>query len=157
MKTKPKLFVCSLIFFGGVFLNLFFSAALHGLLTREITRLTLLPIGECLTGLVSSRQHLMLFLCLQGFVSILAILFFLTNMRPYESTLDKITPEIQTPRAVGQYQHGSARWLSDEEKDKAFESFVLDPCDPTIRELLRTGYDGLDFLKEKKSGDDAHG
>ena len=148
MKTKPKLLVCALIFFGGGFLNLFFSAALHGLLTREITRLTIIPLGECLAGLVSSHQHLMLFLCLQGFVSILALMFFLTNFRPYESTLDEITPEIQTPRAVGQYQHGSARWLSDEEKNKTFESFVLDPADPAIRELLRTGYDGLDFMKE---------
>ena len=44
-----------------------------------------------------------------------------TNMRPYESDLDTITPEIQTPRAVGQYQHGSARWMTDSEKDKAFD------------------------------------
>lgn len=150
MRTKPKLLVCALIFFGGGFLNLFFSAALHGLLTRTITRLTLIPIGECVAGLLSSRQHLMLFLCMQGFVSILAVLFFLTNFHPYRSDLDEITPEIQTPRAVGQYQHGSARWLSDEEKEKSFESFILDPGDPTIRELIKTGYDGLDFLKEKK-------
>ena len=66
-----------------------------------------------------------------------------------ESDLDTITPEIQTPRAVGQYQHGSARWMTDSEKDKAFDSYILDPHDPTIRQLLETGYDGLDFLKEK--------
>lgn len=76
-------------------------------------------------------------------------MFFLTNMRPYESDLDTITPEIQTPRAVGQYQHGSARWMTDSEKDKAFDSYILDPHNPTIRQLLDTGYDGLDFLKEK--------
>lgn len=67
-----------------------------------------LPIGECLASLFSSRQHLMLYLCLQGFVCVLAVMFFLTNMRPYESDLDTITPEIKTPKAVGQYQHGSA-------------------------------------------------
>ena len=66
-----------------------------------------------------------------------------------ESDLDTITPEIQTPRAVGQYQHGSARWMTDSEKDKAFDSYILDPHNPTIRQLLDTGYDGLDFLKEK--------
>ena len=48
MKTKPKLMVCALIFISGAILNLFFSTAVHGLLTREITRLSLLPIGECL-------------------------------------------------------------------------------------------------------------
>jgi type IV secretion system protein VirD4 len=50
---------------------------------------------------------------------------------------------------VGQYQHGSAKWLSDREKDRVFESFVLDPNDPQIAELLRSGYDGLDFIKAK--------
>ena len=74
-----------------------FSTAVHGLLTRKITRLSLLPIGDCLASLFSSRQHMMLYLCLQGFVSVLAVMFFLTNMRPYESDLDTITPEIQTP------------------------------------------------------------
>ena len=90
----------------------------------------------------------MLYLCLQGFVCVLAVMFFLTNMRPYESDLDTITPEIRTPKAVGQYQHGSARWMSDAEKGKAFDSFTLDPDDPAIRELLKTGYDGLDFMKK---------
>lgn len=154
MKTKPKLLVSALIFLSGAVLNIFFSAAVHGLLTREITRLTLLPIGACLHSLFTNQQHMILYLCLQGFISILAIMFFLTNMRPYESDLDTITPEIQTPRAVGQYQHGSARWMTDTEKDKAFDSFILDPHDQTIQQLLKTGYDNLDFLKQKEEAID---
>ena len=149
MKTKPKLLVCALIFFAGGFVNLFFSTALHGLLTRQITRLSLLPIGECLESLTSSRQHLMLYLCLQGFSLILAVMFFLTNFRPYQSSLDEITPDIQTPKAVGQYQHGSARWLREDEMEATFDSYLLDPGDPAIHELIQTGYDGLDFLKER--------
>lgn len=82
MRTKGKLLVCGLIFASGAVLNLFFSTAVHGLLTREITRLSLLPIVDCLASLFSSRQHLMLYLCLQGFVCVLAVMFFLTNMRP---------------------------------------------------------------------------
>ena len=37
MKTKTKLLVCALIFFAGGVINLFFSTALHGLLTAERT------------------------------------------------------------------------------------------------------------------------
>jgi len=59
-----------------------------------------------------------------------------------------VTPDIQTPKAVGQYQHGSSRWLKDAEKEKAFKSYILDPSDPLIKSLIETGYDGLDFLKE---------
>ena len=76
--------------------------------------------------MANSKQHLMLFLCFQGLVAVMAVMFFFTNLRPYQSNLVEITPDIKTPVPVGQYQHGSARWLKDEEKDKVFESFVLD-------------------------------
>ena len=109
MRTKGKLLVCGLIFVSGAVLNLFFSTAVHGLLTRKITRLSLLPIGDCLASLFSSRQHMMLYLCLQGFVCVLAVMFFLTNMRPYESDLDTITPEIKTPKAVDVYKRQGMR------------------------------------------------
>jgi hypothetical protein len=150
MKTKPKLILCALIFAVGGIANLFFSTALHELLLRRMTVLKLLPIGQCLTSLFTSRQHFLLFLCLQGFVLVLSLLFFFTNLRPYQSDLNEITPEIQTPVAVGQYQHGSARWLRGPEKRKKFESAVLDPDNKVIKALIDSGYNDLDFLKAKE-------
>jgi type IV secretion system protein VirD4 len=110
--------------------------------------LALTGFFESIGSMAASKQQFMVFLCLMGFSLIMSVVFFLTNMRPYQSHLRTITPDIQTPAAVGQYQHGSAKWLTDKEKDKSFESFVLDPNDPQIKELLRSGYDGLDFLKK---------
>ena len=150
MKTRPKLMICSLIFLIGGFVNLFFSAAIHGLLSRQMTVLKLLPVGQCLVGLFSSKQHFLLYLCLQGFILILSVMFFLTNLRPYQSDLTEITPDIKTPVAVGQYQHGSARWLKNAEKDKAFESFVLNPHNKVIKPLIIGGYDNIEFLKTEK-------
>ncbi len=150
MKTKPKLIICSMIFTAGGFINIFFSTAVHMLLSRQMTILKLLPINECLKSIFISRQHLMLFLCLQGFALVMAVMYFFTNLRPYQSDLVEITPDIKTPVPVGQYQHGSARWLKDKEKDKAFDSFILDPSHPQIMELIKTGYDGLEFMKEKE-------
>lgn len=156
MKTKPKIIICSLIFFVGGFVNLFFSAAIHGLLSRQMSVLKLLPIGQCLTSLFTSKQHFLLYLCLQGFILILSVMFFLTNLRPYQSDLTEITPDIKTPVAVGQYQHGSARWLKDTEKDKAFDSFVLNPHNKVIKPLIKGGYDNIEFLKnEKEKGKEA--
>lgn len=152
MKTKQKLIVCTLIFFTGGFANVFFSDALHRLLSRQMTVLKLSPIGECLTSLFSSRQHFLLYLCLQGFMLILSVMFYTTNLRPYQSDLMEITPDIKTPVPVGQYQHGSSRWLRDSEKNKAFNSFVLGPDNPQIKKLIETGYDNLEFFKEKKTG-----
>ena len=149
MKTKPKLIICAFIFLTGGVLNLFFSTAVHGLLTHKISTLTFFPVGECLESLVSSKQHFLLFLCIQGFFLILSVMFFLTNLHPYRSDLDEITPDIKTPHAVGQYQHGSARWLTDEEKDKCFESYVLNPDNKVIKALIHGGYDDIDFLKKE--------
>lgn len=147
MKTKPKLIICALIFIIGGILNVFFSMALHNILTGQMRTLAFTGFFECIGSMAGSRQHLLLFLCSQGFVLILSIVFFLTNMRPYQSHLNTVTPDIQTPAAVGQYQHGSAKWLTEKEKDRAFESFVLDPDDELIKRLLQSGYDGLDFMK----------
>ena len=119
MKTKPKLIISAIIFVLGGVLNLFFSTALHSLLTRTATTLKFLPITVCLQSLVLSKQHLMLFLLIQGFFLLLAVLFFTTNLYPYKSDLEEITPDIKTPKAVGQFQHGSARWLTDAEKSRA--------------------------------------
>lgn len=148
MKTKARLILCALIFFVGAIVNVFFSTALHNILTGQMSMLTLPGFFEGIGSMAANRQHFMLYLCLQGFMLILAVVFYLTNMRPYQSHLNSVTPDIQTPAAVGQYQHGSAKWLSDTEKDKAFESFVLDPNDEKIAELLQSGYDGLDFMKK---------
>lgn len=149
MKTKPKLIICALIFIIGGILNVFFSMALHNILTGQMRTLAFTGFFECIGSMAANRQHLLLFLCSQGFMLILAMVFFLTNMRPYQSHLNTVTPDIQTPAAVGQYQHGSAKWLTEKEKDKAFESFVLDPDDELIKRLLQSGYDGLDFMKGK--------
>jgi type IV secretion system protein VirD4 len=148
MKTKPKLIMCFLIFLFGSFVSVFMSTALHNILSRKMTTLAFAGFFECIGSMAADRQHLLMFLCFSGFSFILSIVFFLTNMRPYQSHLKTVTPDIQTPAAVGQYQHGSAKWLNEKEKDKAFENFILDPHDKQIAELLRSGYDGLDFLTE---------
>lgn len=150
MKTKPKLIISAMIFVLGGVLNLFFSTALHSLLTRTTTTLKFMPLAVCFESLVSSKQHLMLFLLIQGFFLLMAVLFFTANLYPYKSDLEEITPDIKTPKAVGQFQHGSARWLTEAEKNKSFSSFVLSPHDKTIKELLDTGYADLDFINGKE-------
>lgn len=150
MKTKPKLIVCAIIFVFGGILNLFFSTALHNILSGQMRSLQFFGLWECISSIAGNKQHFLMFLCSQGFVAILAVVFFLTNMRPYQSALLSVTPDIQTPVAVGQYQHGSAKWLNEKEMDKAFESFVLDPNDAQIAELIKSGYDGLEFMKAEK-------
>jgi len=108
---------------------------------------------QCVKGLFTERQQLLLFLSFEGFTILCCILFFVQNSRPYQSQLISVTEEIQTPAPVGQFQHGSSRWLTDKEKGKVFSLYELDPGNEIINGLIETGYDNLGFIKENKSSE----
>lgn len=147
MKKREKAIISGSILVFGSVINLFFTAALHGLLSRTITRMSLIPLSECIAGLFQSKQQLLLFLSFEGFLVLLLIVFFVQNTRSYQSDLVRITDDIYTPAPVGQYQHGSSRWLKPEEKGQAFGTYTLDPAHPLIKQLLKSAYD-FDFLKK---------
>ena len=69
----------------------------------------------------------MLFLSFEGFTVLACLLFFVQNSRSYQSQPIKVTEDIYTPAPVGQYQHGSARWFTEKEKEKVFDCYTLDP------------------------------
>ncbi len=151
MKKKEKLILSVILLAAGTFLNLFFTAALHGLMSRQYDTLTLIPFFRCLSGLFTERRQLLLFLSFEGFLALCCMLFWVQNSRSYQSELIEVAGDICTPAPSGQYQHGSSRWLKKEERGRVFETQVIDPRNEIIRMLLDTGYDNLPFL-EKESG-----
>jgi len=140
---KKKLLISLLILVSGVLFNLYFSTNVHLLLTREITTLSIPKFKYCLESITSSKEHLMLFFCLNGFVMLFAIYFFVANNKPYQSELRQITPNISTPVSAEQKQFGSAKWLTEKEKDIAFESFILKPNNCKVKTLVEQGYDDV--------------
>jgi type IV secretion system protein VirD4 len=150
MKKKEKLILSSVIIGIGSLFNLFFTAALHGLLTRQYATLTLVPLWKCVAGLFIHRQQGLLFLSFEGFILLCCVLFWVQNNRPYQSELVKVAGDIYTPAPVGQFQHGSSRWLYDREKDTVFKTQLIDPENKVIKMLLDTGYDNLPFLKKEE-------
>lgn len=150
MKPKEKLILSGIILTAGTVFSLFFTAAIHGLLSRQYETLTLIPFTKCVAGLFTQKQQLLLFLSFEGFIALCCMLFFVQNNRPYQSHLTNVTEDIQTPAPVGQFQHGSSRWLTDKEKAKVFARYTLDPSSKVISELIDTGYDDLNFLKDKQ-------
>ena len=147
MKKKEKLILSVILLAVGTILNLFFTAALHGLMSRRYDTLTLVPFFQCLSGLFTERRQLLLFLSFEGFLALCCILFWVQNSRTYQSELVKVAGDIYTPAPSGQYQHGSSRWLKKEERDRVFETQIIDPHNEVIRMLLDTGYDNLPFLE----------
>lgn len=156
MKTRTKIILTAVIFIIGSTISLFFTATMSEILSKETTTLRFIPPGECIAKMAADRKSLLLFLCLDGFFLMLCILIMTANTKPYRSTLVTVTPDIRIPAAVGQYQHGSAKFLNDKEKEKAFDSFVLDPYQKQIKRLIKTGYEDLDFLKAKNEDTTNH-
>lgn len=148
MKKKEKLILSGVIIGFGTIFNLFFTAALHGLLSRQYDTLTLVPLFQCIAGLFTEHQQFLMFLSFEGFICLCCVLFWVQNDRPYQSDLIKVAGDIYTPAPVGQFQHGSSRWLKDDEKGKTFKTQLIDPANPLIQMLLDTGYDDLPFMKK---------
>lgn len=138
---------------AGTLFNLFFTAALHRILSGQIKTFVLVPVWDCLAGLFTEQRQGMLFLSFECFVLLCTVLFFTQNGRTYQSELMKVTDEIEIPAPAGQFQHGSSRWMKEEEKDRVFEVCVISPSEPVIQELIATGYEGLDFLQHTQRVD----
>ncbi|OME51781.1 hypothetical protein BSK59_19860 [Paenibacillus odorifer] len=153
MKTKPRLGLALLIVLLGTICNLFFSTALQNLLSGFTSSLAFPSPSHSLHSLLSSKPHLLLFFCFQSLVIVLATLFFVFNNQPYQSELKQVAPGIETPVPTGQHQHGSARWIREDELLHLFDNETLDLQHPYLQKLIATGYEDLTFLNQlKKEG-----
>jgi len=139
-----------LIFLVGLWLNIHFSTTLHFALTDRFDTLRWISIEECFVSLRTDVTHRYLFMCLQGFVLISSVYYYVANFKPYQSNLMKITPDISTPVQAGQKQFGSARWMAESEKEKAFRCYEMDKHGET--ELPSGGI----VLGKKKGGLSEH-
>ncbi len=115
-----------LIFLVGLWLNIHFSTTLHFALTGKYEVLRWIPFSECVRSIKADEAHWHLFMCFQGFVLLSAIYYYVANHKPYQSNLIQITPDISTPVSAGQKQFGSARWMTDKEKEKEFRCYEMD-------------------------------
>lgn len=147
MKSKKKkLLISLLILVSWLLFNLYFSTIIHYILTKHMAALAIPNLKNCIQSMAVSKKHLLLFFCLDGFAALLAIFYFVANSKPYQSELREITAKISTPVPAGQKQFGSAEWLTEKEKDSAFNSFILNTRDSSVRALIEHGYDDLKGL-----------
>lgn len=140
---NKKIFFSILTLIGGIIFNIYFSTMLHLLLSRQNIILLKLNLKYCIKSIASSEEHLVLFLCLNGFILLFAIFIYAANNKPYQSELRHITPKISTPVPAGQKQFGSAEWLTEKEKDTAFNSFTLNKDDIIVKSLIKHGFDDV--------------
>ncbi|MCI8529485.1 MAG: type IV secretory system conjugative DNA transfer family protein [Lachnospiraceae bacterium] len=148
MKKKEKLIFSALMMGVGTIANLFFTASLHEFFSKQYGSMGFVSFSQCVNGLATGGRQFYLFLVFEGLLALGLILFWIRNSCPYQSELVQIAGEIYTPAPVGQYQHGSSRWLKKQECDRVFETQVIDPHNHIVKRLLDSGGDDLEFLEQ---------
>lgn len=139
------------VFFVFIVLSVFCvfaSMAFHKILIGADRAPTFYPIKECIESIKTVKKHRLLFLCFEGLSSCLAASLMVSYSRNYISKLQCITSKIYTPVAAGQNQFGSARWMTEKEKAKAFDTAVLNHKDDIYKALLAAGKNEKAIIKK---------
>ena len=140
-KTKAKLGLFILLSLIGLTIGYFFAGYLNMLLSGgSIDDLSSIRPARLLAGMVSDERQRMLTLCVGIVIETGIAAFILLNRKEtFESDTADITKGIKTPIAIGQGQHGTARWMNAAEKRKAFSVYRLDKHAPLYLRLLQAG------------------
>lgn len=139
------------VFFVFIVLSVFCvfaSMAFHKILIGADRAPTFYPIKECIESIKTVKKHRLLFLCFEGLSFCLAASLMVSYSRNYISKLQCITSKIYTPVAAGQNQFGSARWMTEKEKAKVFDTAVLNHKDDFYKALLAAGKNEKAIIKK---------
>lgn len=142
MKNKSKYYripVCIFIFIIGTYAALIFSNALNDMLTegRITTRMT--DISGLIGNVLASDKLKQLFLLLEVLVLLMCAVYYVCADRSYQAETFAVTDEISVPMPYGQGQHGTAWFMSDKIKRRAFDYISISKADPLISRLVSIG------------------
>ena len=105
----------------------YISTIVHLNLIKEFTNISDIEIQTVIQSIVGSEKHLQLYVLLQFlFMLFIVLILFVETTNIFESKLGNVTDKIKTPFVVGQGQHGTARWLKNNEYEKVFDKNILE-------------------------------
>ena len=74
----------------------------------------------------------------------------LSRTSTYKSDMVKISKNIEIPQRAGQNQYGSARFTEMMNLIQFYRNKKINKQDSYIKELMKHGYDDLEFMKRIK-------
>jgi type IV secretion system protein VirD4 len=140
-KAKAKIILFVALSVVGMAIGFFFSGYINLLLSGgSIDDLAALHPVAIWRSVLKNERHRMLTLCVElVVVAGIAALMLMTRRETFESDTAAIAGAIKTPVAIGQGQHGTARWLKRAERNKAFSLYRLDKDNEIFAALLAAG------------------
>ncbi|MGJ0847787.1 hypothetical protein ACR77J_13940 [Tissierella praeacuta] len=145
-QTKVKIMTSILVLILGTIIGVYVSVNLHILLSSQKVDLNIFKIRDGIEIIKNDSRALKLFCCFELLILVSSIFYFVTDSKTYKSELIQITPEISIPIEAGQKQFGSARFMKEGEKRKAFTRIEIRQ-DKRIKDLLNHGYDDIKNLE----------
>ena len=140
-KTKVKIGLFVLLSLIGLTAGFFFSGYLNLLFSGgSVGDISAIRPAKIIAGVISDRRQRMLTLCVELVIETgIAALVLLSRKETFESDTVNVTNGIKTPIAIGQGQHGTARWMKADEKRLAFSVYRLDSWETPYSKLLKEG------------------
>ncbi len=142
MKNKSKYYripVCIFIFVVGSITALLFASVLNDVLTTGSISTDLTDFSTTISGIFGGEKPRKLYLLLEALVVLLCVVYFVCAERTYKTDTYKVTDNISVPVPSGQGQHGTAWFMSDKTKRRAFDYISISPADPLVSRLVSIG------------------
>lgn len=146
-KSKIPLLV---ILFGIACAISFFTAPGAFLfISKQADKFQAYPPEICLEILKTEKDAQTLFICIIGVVLIMGYFLLFSNTKDdYRAELYNVTPDIQIPKPIGQYQHGSSWFLSDKKFCEDYPILKINLRDPIFRYLIQQGKQDIKEIKK---------
>ena len=142
MKNKSKYYripVCIFVFVVGSITAMLFASVLNDVLTTGSISADLTDFSTTISGVFGGEKPRKLYLLLEALVLLLCVVYFVCAERTYQTDTYKVTDNISVPVPSGQGQHGTAWFMSDKIKRRAFDYIRISKSDPLISRLGSIG------------------
>jgi type IV secretion system protein VirD4 len=140
-KTKVKIILFIFLSVIGLIIGFFFAGYVNLLLTGgNMDDIAALRPDLIWGSVLENERHRMLTLCVELVtVAGIAALMLMSRRETFESDTAAVAGAINTPVAIGQGQHGTARWLKRDERRRAFAVHRLEQSEVNFAALLLAG------------------
>ena len=138
-KISYRIPVCIFIFVVGSITALLVASVLNDVLTTGSISTDLTDFSTIFSGVFGGEKPRKLYLLLEALVVLLCVVYFVCAERTYQTDTYKVTDNISVPVPSGQGQHGTAWFMSNKIKRRAFDYIRISPADPLISRLVSIG------------------
>ena len=112
-------------------ISFFFAPAVFMFISKQSDKMAYYPPQRCLEILQGNKDARTLFFCSLALTALAVwMMVFSGGKSDYRAELYSVTPDIRIPKPLGQYQHGSAWFMSGKEFEEMYPRVTINLHSP---------------------------